>query len=123
MFENDKRKGGEQMALDPSTIRDTVAGDYEAMERVLSHYDDYITAMSYVVVRNEKRILVRHMDVEILECIRAKLLAKILDFDLTERTYKKQNLWQKRAVRFRRLPVFLLKILYSFPIINTPPDR
>lgn len=79
------------MTLNLQIIRKAVGGDYEAMERILSHYDDYITAMSYVVVRNEKGVLVRYMDVETRECIRAKLLAKILDFDLTWDTSEKQN--------------------------------
>ena len=77
------------MAIDLSTIHGAVSGDYDAMERILSHYDDYITAMSHVTARNEKGILVRYMDVEIRECIRAKLLAKILEFDLTVGTNKK----------------------------------
>lgn len=73
------------------TIHNAVDGDYDAMECVLSHYENYITAMSHVIVRNEKGVVVRYMDVEVRECIRAKLLAKILDFDLTWDMNKKQN--------------------------------
>lgn len=79
------------MALNLQIIRDAASGDYEAVQRVLSHYDAYITAMSHVIVRNEKGILVRYMDVEVRESIRAKLLAKLLEFDLTEGMNKNQT--------------------------------
>ena len=77
------------MVLNIEIIRKAVGGDYEAIQRILSHYDDYITALSYVTIQNEKGIPVRYLDVEIRECIRAKLLARIIDFDLIGSLRKK----------------------------------
>lgn len=68
--------------LDIDTIRDAIDGDYEAMMRILSHYDSYINALSYITALDEKGVTVRYMDVEVKGSIRAKLLAKIIDFDL-----------------------------------------
>lgn len=80
------------MTLDIETIRAAISGDYEAMMRILSYYDSYITALSNVAALDEKGVFVRHMDVEIKESIRAKLLAKIMDFDLEGVLNRQQKL-------------------------------
>ena len=77
-----RKEGGEYRMLNIDIIRAAINEDYDAMMCILSYYDSYITALSYVTTLDEKGVPVRYMDAEIKESIRAKLLAKIIDFDL-----------------------------------------
>ena len=73
---------GTQNKLDFETIRAAVAGETQALEKVLAHFDDEITRMATVRVRQPDGSIKAIVDEDMRQEIILHLLEKIPQFPI-----------------------------------------
>ncbi len=76
---------GQEKLLDYETIKDAVAGERWATEKVLAHYADYINELSTVEIRQANGKKKKVIDEDIRQRISLKLLEALPSFPLEQR--------------------------------------
>ena len=74
----------QQNTLDYEIIKAAVAGEKWATERVLRHYDDYMTELATVKERQPDGSVKSYVDEDLKQEIALKLLEEIPNFTLEE---------------------------------------
>lgn len=74
----------QQNLLDYDTIKDAVAGEKWAMEKVIAYYDDYMNELATVKEKQPDGNVRTYVDEDLKQEIALKLLEKIPNFPLEE---------------------------------------
>lgn len=74
----------QQNLLDYDTIKDAVAGEKWAMEKVIAYYDDYMNELATVKEKQPDGNVRTYVDEDLKQEIALKLLEKISNFPLEE---------------------------------------
>ncbi len=79
--------------LDYETIKGAVAGEKWATERILKHYDNYMTELATVKEKQPDGSVRTYVDEDLKQEIALKLLEKIPNFQMeeTEKVAKKEE--------------------------------